>query len=103
MKIWQKDNTVVSEQIEQFTVGRDREFDLLLAPYDVQGALAHVAMLERVGLLPHEEYLLIKKELESISGDIENGDFSLREDTEDIHSQIEEMLTERLGDAGKKI
>ena len=103
MKLWQKDNTVISEQIEQFTVGRDREFDLLLAPYDVQGSLAHVAMLERVGLLPNDEYILIKKELERILSDIESGNFSLRDDAEDIHSQIEQMLTERLGDAGKKI
>lgn len=103
MKLWQKDNTGTSDQTEKFTVGRDREFDLLLAPYDVQGSLAHVAMLERVGLLPGDEHRLIKQELESILKDIESGNFSLREDAEDIHSQIEQMLTERLGDAGKKI
>jgi len=103
MKLWQKDSTVRSERIQQFTVGRDREFDLTLAKYDVQGSLAHVAMLERVGLLPNDEYILIQKELEAILIDIENGNFSLRDDVEDIHSQIEMMLTERLGDAGKKI
>jgi argininosuccinate lyase len=103
MKLWQKDSTVISEQVQQFTVGRDREFDLLLAPYDVQGSLAHTAMLAQVGLLPQDEYLLIKKELEHILADINNGNFALHEGVEDIHSQIELMLTERLGDAGKKI
>ena len=103
MKLWQKESTNTSELIEQFTVGRDREFDLLLAPFDVQGSLAHVAMLERVGLLPANEYVLIKKELEAIHKDIETGNFILSADAEDIHSQIEQMLTERLGDAGKKI
>jgi argininosuccinate lyase len=103
MKLWQKDNTVISDKIQQFTVGRDREFDILLARYDVQGSLAHTAMLEQVGLLPNDEYLLIKKELEAILKDIEDGNFVLQPDVEDIHSQIELMLTERLGDAGKKI
>jgi argininosuccinate lyase len=103
MKLWQKDSTVISEQVQQFTVGRDREFDLLLAKYDVQGSLAHVAMLAQVGLLPVDEYELLKKELEQILNDIENNNFSIREGVEDIHSQIELMLTERLGDAGKKI
>ncbi len=103
MKLWQKDSTVISDKIQQFTVGRDREFDLLLAKYDVQGSLAHTAMLEQVGLLPGNEYVLIKKELEAILDEIAAGSFSLQEDVEDIHSQIELMLTERLGDAGKKI
>jgi len=103
MKLWQKESTVISEQVQQFTVGRDREFDLLLAKYDVQGSLAHVAMLAQVGLLPVDEYELLKKELEQILNDIENNNFSIREGVEDIHSQIELMLTERLGDAGKKI
>jgi argininosuccinate lyase len=103
MKLWQKDNTVVSEMIEQFTVGRDREFDLLLAKYDVQGSLAHTAMLEKVGLLSQEDYVLIKKELENISNEIAEGSFSLDASAEDIHSQIELMLTERIGEAGKKI
>ena len=103
MKLWQRENTVISEQVQQFTVGRDREFDLLLAKYDVEGSLAHTAMLRHVGLLPDGEYILIKAELETIYRDIENGNFSLRDDVEDIHSQIELMLTEKLGDAGKKI
>jgi len=103
MKLWQKDNTVISDKVQQFTVGRDREFDMLLAPYDVQGSLAHTAMLAKVGLLPKDEYELIKNELEKILEDIQQGDFLLRDDVEDIHSQIEIMLTEELGDAGKKI
>jgi len=103
MKLWQKDTTAISEQVEQFTVGRDKEFDILLAKYDVQGSLAHIAMLEKVGLLPGEEYILLKKELENILNDITTGNFSLKQDVEDIHSQIELMLTEKLGDAGKKI
>ena len=103
MKLWQKDSTVTSDQIQQFTVGKDKEFDVLLAKYDVQGSLAHTAMLEKVGLLPTEEYKEIKKELEAIHADIEAGRFVMRDDVEDIHSQIEEMLTEKLGDAGKKI
>jgi len=103
MKLWQKDSTVTSDQIQQFTVGKDKEFDVLLAKYDVQGSLAHTAMLAQVGLLPVEEYNEIKKELEAIHADIEAGRFVMRDDVEDIHSQIEEMLTEKLGDAGKKI
>jgi argininosuccinate lyase len=103
MKLWQKDSTVTSDQIQQFTVGKDKEFDVLLAKYDVQGSLAHTAMLAQVGLLPIEEYNEIKKELEAIHADIEAGRFVMRDDVEDIHSQIEEMLTEKLGDAGKKI
>jgi len=103
MKLWQKNNTVISDKVQQFTVGRDREFDMLLAPYDVQGSLAHTAMLAKVGLLPNDEYELIKKELGKILEDIQQGDFLLRDDVEDIHSQIEIMLTEELGDAGKKI
>jgi len=103
MKLWQKDSTIISDAIQAFTVGRDREFDLLLARYDVEGSLAHVAMLERVGLLPTNEWHLIRIELEHILADIKNEEFHIDDDAEDIHSQIEQMLTERLGDAGKKI
>jgi argininosuccinate lyase len=103
MKLWQKDSTVISDKIQAFTVGKDRDFDLLLAPFDVQGSIAHVTMLEKVGLLPTEEFIEIKKELEHILSDINSGNFSLDADVEDIHSQIELMLTERLGDSGKKI
>jgi argininosuccinate lyase len=103
MMLWQKDATQVSEMIRQFTVGRDKQFDILLAKYDVQGSLAHIAMLEKVGLLPPTEFILLKEELENILSGIEDGTFTMREDAEDIHSQVEQMLTEKLGDAGKKI
>jgi len=102
-KIWQKDSTKISTLIETFTVGRDRDFDLLLARYDVLGSLAHTEMLASVGLLDKEEMGRIHKELNSILTDIDQGRFTISEDAEDIHSQIEFMLTERIGDAGKKI
>ena len=103
MKLWQKENTEISEVIEKFTVGRDREFDLVLAKYDVLGSLAHVTMLQSVGLLSLADYEVLKNELSNILAEIENDEFSLIDDVEDIHSQIELMLTERIGDAGKKI
>lgn len=103
MKLWQKDNTQLGAQTEQFTVGRDREFDLLLAPFDVQGSLAHAEMLMEVGLLESDEFQSVKAALEAISREIEDGTFQIDEESEDIHSQLEKMLTERIGDAGKKI
>jgi argininosuccinate lyase len=103
MKLWQKENTKVSQKILDFTVGRDREFDLLLAKYDVLGSLAHTAMLCEVGLLPEDEYQSVKTELETILASIDNNEFAIDEACEDIHSQIEMMLTERIGEAGKKI
>lgn len=103
MKIWQKDNTDTAQRVEQFTVGRDREFDLLLAAYDVQGSLAHTEMLYSVGLLTLEEKELIHEGLRFILQDIEAGRFTIGPDAEDIHSRIEWILTERIGEAGKKI
>lgn len=103
MKLWQKENTATAAKIEQFTVGRDREFDTLLAAYDVQGSLAHTAMLHKVGLLSTEDYTAVKQGLEQILSEINAGNFSIDESSEDIHSQIELMLTQRIGDAGKKI
>jgi argininosuccinate lyase len=103
MKLWQKDGSTVNEQIEKFTVGRDKEFDLLLASHDVTGSLAHIQMLAEVGLLTREEHNLISQELNSILGSIQESKFRIDEGAEDIHSQIEAMLTERLGEAGKKI
>lgn len=103
MKIWQKNNTDISEQVERFTVGNDRDFDLLLAKYDVKGSLAHTAMLCEVGLLTREEYEVIHKELENIQAEIEAGHFNIAPECEDIHSQVEWMLTQRIGEAGKKI
>lgn len=103
MKLWQKDNITVSGIIEKFTVGRDKEFDEMLARYDVQGSIAHVRMLIKQGLMTAEEGNLAVKELETISNEINNGQFKISAEAEDIHSQVEMMLTERIGEAGKKI
>ncbi len=103
MKLWQKDTTVTAKQIEDFTVGNDRDFDLLLAPYDVQGTLAHVQMLHEAGLLTQEDHHVLKRELERILSEIRSGDFAIEPEVEDIHSQIELMLTRNVGEAGKKI
>lgn len=102
MKLWQK-NTTVSSAVEQFTVGKDREFDLMLAPYDVLGSIAHARMLSTVGLLTKEESETIIAELRNIYDRIENGPFAIDEQVEDIHSQVEWLLTQQLGDTGKKI
>ncbi len=103
MKLWQKENTSTSAMVESFTVGRDKEFDLLLAKYDVQGSIAHVKMLAEVGLLPKEEMEDAVTALKDIESEISNGVFSINEGVEDVHSQIELSLTERIGDTGKKI
>jgi argininosuccinate lyase len=103
MKIWQKAGTSTAAQIESFTVGRDRDFDLLLAPYDVQGSIAHVAMLADTGLLSGDDCAKITVALRQLAEEIANGDFAIDPEIEDIHSQIEWMLTERIGEAGKKI
>ncbi len=102
MKLWQK-GTASKKEVDVFTVGNDRFYDLHLAPYDVLGTLAHIRMLESVGLLATEEYEELKKELKSVYDEIISGNFSLDNDVEDIHSQIEQILTERCGDKGKKI
>lgn len=103
MKIWQKDNSSTLAVVEQFTVGRDPEFDMLLARHDVQGSLAHARMLHKVGLLNEEEWLALERELRKIAADIESGTFSIEPGVEDIHSQVELILTRRTGEAGKKI
>jgi argininosuccinate lyase len=103
MKLWQKESTSTSQLVEQFTVGRDKEFDLLLARYDVQGSIAHVTMLGEVGLMTKEEADLAVKELKDILKTIEQGSFIIEEGVEDVHSQVEKLLTEKIGDAGKKI
>jgi argininosuccinate lyase len=103
MKLWQKENTSVSELVEQFTVGRDKEFDVLLAEYDVQGSIAHVKMLGEVGLMTKEEAAIAVKGLEEILDDIRSSRFEIAEGVEDVHSQVELMLTEKTGDIGKKI
>ncbi|MBA4140347.1 MAG: argininosuccinate lyase [Segetibacter sp.] len=102
MKLWQK-NTNVSEAVEAFTVGNDREMDMYLAPYDVQGSLAHIKMLESIGLLTTDEWKILSAELKNIYKEIEAGHFILEEGVEDVHSQVELLLTTKLGEAGKKI
>lgn len=89
--------------VETFTVGRDKEFDVLLAEYDVLGSLAHTQMLESVGLLSREDREQIHRELNNILIVIREGKFSIEKDIEDVHSQVEWMLTQRIGEAGKKI
>lgn len=103
MKLWQKDNTSVSGLIEKFTVGRDKEFDLMLAKYDVVGSIAHVKMLGKVGLMTAEESAKAVDALTSISQEIERGEFKIEDGVEDVHSHVELMLTTRIGDTGKKI
>lgn len=101
-KIWEK-NTQTDQRIDKFTVGRDREMDMYLARYDVLGSLAHIQMLESVGLLQKDELLILQKELKRIYDLILSGNFSIEENVEDVHSQVELMLTRSLGDIGKKI
>ena len=103
MKLWQKEGVSTAEQIERFTVGRDREMDLSLAPFDVQGNLAHARMLETIGLLTADELAQLTTELKAIYTQIEQGDFTIEDGIEDVHSQVELMLTRKLGDVGKKI
>ena len=102
MKLWQK-NTETLKAVETFTVGKDRELDLFLAPFDVLGSLAHIQMLNSVGLLEDNELVELQKALKEVYKEITAGKFSLDDDVEDIHSQIEFLLTKKLGDAGKKI
>lgn len=101
MKLWQKDKTALKE-VETFTVGKDREMDLFLAPFDVLGSLAHIQMLESVGLLTKEDLSNLQAELKTIYSHIQQSNFALQPDVEDIHSQVELLLTQKLGDAGKK-
>ena len=103
MKLWQKENTATSELIESFTVGRDKEFDLLLAKYDVQGSIAHVTMLGEVGLMSKEEAQTAVDALKQIATEIEKGEFEIGSGIEDVHSQVEFLLTQRIGETGKKI
>jgi len=102
MKLWQK-NIESLKEVENFTVGNDREFDLQLAPFDVLGSIAHAKMLATVGLLSKEEGAHLTAELKNIYQFIQNSQFTIDTDVEDIHSQIELLLTRKLGDAGKKI
>ena len=102
MKLWEKD-FLVQPQIDAFTVGKDREMDLLLAKYDVLGSLAHIQMLESIQLISKNELDVLSAALKNIYQDIEKGLFKMDDDVEDVHSQIELLLTKSLGDIGKKI
>ena len=102
MKLWEK-NYEVNAEIDRFTVGRDREMDLYLAPYDVMGSMAHITMLETIGLLSSDELRQLLAELRAIYREAAEGRFEIEEGVEDVHSQVELMLTRRLGDMGKKI
>ena len=101
-KLWEK-NVQVNEEIEKFTVGRDREMDLCLAKYDVLGSMAHITMLESIGLLGSDELPKLLSELKNIYRLAEKGEFVIEDGVEDVHSQVELMLTRKLGDMGKKI
>lgn len=101
-KLWEK-NFEVNKEIERFTVGRDREMDMYLAKYDVLGSMAHITMLESIGLLGKEELRLLLDELRNIYRTCERGEFVIEDDVEDVHSQVEMLLTRKLDDMGKKI
>lgn len=101
-KLWEK-NFEVNKEIERFTVGKDRDMDLYLAKYDVMGSIAHITMLESIGLLEKEELDKLLVELKNIYAICERGEFKIEEGVEDVHSQVELMLTQKLGDMGKKI
>ena len=101
-KLWEK-NFEVNAEIERFTVGRDREMDLYLAPYDVMGSMAHITMLESIGLLEADELKQLLAELKQIYAICKRGEFRIEDGVEDVHSQVELMLTRKLGDMGKKI
>lgn len=101
-KLWQK-SVELNKEIEKFTVGKDRELDVFLAPYDVLGSMAHITMLESINLLTSSELEVLLKELKNIYRLAESGKFVIEDGVEDVHSQVELMLTRKLGDAGKKI
>ena len=101
-KLWEK-NVQVDKGVEDYTVGRDREMDLYLAPYDILGSLAHITMLESIGLLEKSELEVLAKELKNIYAEAVDGRFVIEPGIEDVHSQVELMLTRKLGDMGKKI
>ena len=103
MKLWNKDQTSLAESVEQFTVGNDKIFDVLLAKHDVIGSLAHAKMLHSIGILSNEELLAVENALENILKKTISKDFKIDDGVEDVHSQIEMMLTEMIGEAGKRI
>lgn len=102
MKLWQKEGSI-NKEIERFTVGKDRELDVLLAEHDITGTLAHITMLESIDLLTKEELDILVKELRGLHEEVLAGNFEIEDGVEDVHSQVELILTQRLGDVGKKI
>ena len=102
MKLWQKDKTSKKE-VESFTIGKDPEYDILLAPFDVLGSMAHAIMLQKIGLLSTEDLSVLRKGLKEIYLEIEKGQFQIEEGVEDVHSEVEFLLTQRFGDVGKKL
>ncbi|HMP31181.1 MAG TPA: argininosuccinate lyase [Saprospiraceae bacterium] len=103
MKLWQKSGTNTDELVEKFTVGNDKIFDVFLAKYDIQGSIAHVRMLGEVGLMTKEEAQLAIGGLQQILQTVIDGTFEIQEDIEDVHSQVEHLLVQKIGDVGKKI
>ena len=101
-KLWDK-GFEITEEIDRFTVGRDREMDMYLAEADVLGSMAHITMLESIGLIEHDELEALISELRVILAQVKDGEFRIEEGIEDVHSQVELMLTRKLGDMGKKI
>ena len=101
-KLWEK-SVQVDKDVERYTVGLDREMDIYLAPYDILGSMAHITMLESIGLLAKEELDTLLAALRDIYADAVAGRFVIEDGVEDVHSQVELMLTRRLGDIGKKI
>lgn len=102
MKLWQKEGEI-NKEIERFTVGKDRELDVLLAKHDIMGTLAHITMLESIDLLTAEELKILIAELRTIYKEVLEGNFEIEDGVEDVHSQVELILTKRLGEVGKKI
>lgn len=102
MKLWQKEYGI-DKMIETFTIGQDRELDLKLAQFDILGSLAHGQMLSHIGLIPAEEYEQLSAALKALYNEVEQGNFTINEGVEDVHSQVEFILTQQLGDIGKKI
>ena len=102
MKLWDK-GVSVNKLIEEFTVGQDRELDLYLAKFDILGSMAHTTMLQKIGLLEKDELDKLLVEMKNIYNLVESGNFTIEDGIEDVHSQVESMLTEKLGDVGKKI
>lgn len=101
-KLWDKGFSV-DEKIEKFTVGKDRELDIYLAQHDILGTMAHITMLQSVGLLQEDELKHLLEELKSLYLIAEKGEFTIDEGVEDIHSQVEFLLTKKPGDTGKKV